>query len=55
MQETWVQSLHQEESLEKETATPFSILSLNTCHGQRSLVDYSPRGCKELDTTEHTQ
>ena len=24
------------------------------CHGQRSLVGYSPRGCKELDTTEHT-
>ena len=22
--------------------------------GQRSLVDYSPWGCKELDTTEHT-
>ena len=21
-------------------------------HGQRSLVDYSPWGCKELDTTE---
>ena len=21
-------------------------------HGQRSLVGYSPRGCKELDTTE---
>ena len=55
MQETWVQSLGQEESLEKETATLFSILAWNTCHGQRSLVDYSPRGCKELDTTEHTQ
>ena len=23
-------------------------------HGQRSLVAYSPGGCKELDTTEHT-
>ena len=22
-------------------------------HGQRSLVGYSPWGCKELDTTEH--
>ena len=22
-------------------------------HGQRSLMDYSPRGCKELDKTEH--
>ena len=24
-------------------------------HGQRSLVGYSPQGCKELDTTEATQ
>ena len=24
-------------------------------HGQRSLVGYSPKGCRELDTTEHTQ
>ena len=23
-------------------------------HGQRSIVDYSPRGCKESDTTEAT-
>ena len=23
-------------------------------HGQRSLVGYSPQGCKELDMTEHT-
>ena len=23
-------------------------------HGQRSLVGYSPWGCKESDTTEHT-
>ena len=22
-------------------------------HGQRSLVGYSPKGCKEADTTEH--
>ena len=22
-------------------------------HGQRSLVDHSPRGCKKLDTTGH--
>ena len=22
-------------------------------HGQRSLVGYSPKGCKESDTTEH--
>ena len=24
-------------------------------HGQRSLVDYSPWGCKESDTTEATE
>ena len=23
-------------------------------HGQRSLTDYSPRGCKELETTKVT-
>ena len=23
-------------------------------HGQRSLAGYSTKGCKELDTTEHT-
>ena len=23
-------------------------------HGQRSLADYSPWGCKESDTSEHT-
>ena len=55
MQETWVQSLGREESLEKGMATPSSILALNTCHGQRSLAGYSPRGCKESDMTEHTQ
>ena len=25
---------------------------LENPHGQRSLADYSPQGCKELDTTE---
>ena len=24
-------------------------------HGQRSLVGYSPWGCKELDTSEHSR
>ena len=48
-QETWVQSLGQEDPLEKEMATHSSILA----HGQRSLVGYSPWwGCKESDTTE---
>ena len=26
----------------------------NPSHGQRSLLDYSPWGCKESDMTEHT-
>jgi len=34
--------------LEKEMATHFPAKS----HGQRSLVGYSPWGCKEADTTE---
>ena len=42
--ETWVQSLAQEDLLEKEMATH--------SHGSRSLVGYSPWGCKESDTTE---
>ena len=33
------------------------VLLPEKSHGQRSLVDYSPRGLKELDTTEcaHTR
>ena len=50
VQETQVQSLGQEESMEKEIATHSSILAWR--HGQRSLVGYSPWGCKESDTTE---
>ena len=52
MQERWVRSLGQEYSLEKEMATHSSILAWEI-HGQRSLVGYSPWGCKESDTTEH--
>ena len=37
-QEIWVQSLGQEDSLEKEMATPSSILG--EFHGQRSLFGY---------------
>ena len=43
----WVQSLGQEDHLEKEMATHSSILA----QGWKSLVGYSPRGRKELDTT----
>ena len=50
MQETWVQSLGQEDTLEKGLATHSSILAWETL-GQRSLAGYSPWGCKESDTT----
>ena len=51
MQETWVQSLGQEDSLEKKMATHSSILP-GRSHGRRSLGGYSPWGLKELDMTE---
>ena len=50
IQETWVQSLGQEDLLEKGMLTPSSILAWKT-HGQRSLMGYSPHGHKELETT----
>ena len=31
---------------------PTPVFLPGKTHGQRSLVDYSPWGCKELDTTE---
>ena len=66
MQETWVGSLGQEDPLEKGMATHSSILAwrihqLNGqefeqipggSEGQGSLTCCSPRGRKELDTTE---
>ena len=51
MRETWVRSLGWEDPLEEEMATHSSILAWRS-HGQRSLADYSPWYCKELDTTE---
>ena len=51
MQETWVQSLGQEDPLEKGMASHSSILAWRI-HGQRSLVGYSVWGTEELDTTE---
>ena len=51
MQETKVQSLGQEEPLEKEMATLSSILP-GESHGQRSLEGYYPWGRKESDMTE---
>ena len=44
MQETWVQTLGQENPLEKEMATHSSVLAWRT---QRSLVSYSLWGLKE--------
>ena len=52
-QETQVQSLGQEDPLEEEWQPTLVFLS-GKSHGQRSLVGFSPKGCKELDTTEHT-
>ena len=49
--ETWVQSLGQEDPLEKKME-PTLVFFLGEFHGQRRLVGYSPRGHKESDTTE---
>ena len=51
MQETWIQSLGQEDPLGKRMATHSSILSWKF-YGQGSLVGCSPWGYKELDPTE---
>ena len=37
-----------------EHGHPLQYSCLENPHGQRSLVGYSPYGCKELDTTEAT-
>ena len=50
MQETCVQSLGQEDPLEKEMTTP--IFLPEEFHGQKSLAGYSPWGRKESDMTE---
>ena len=49
--ETQVQSLGQEDLLEKEMATHSSILAWRIPWTE-SLVGYNPQGRKELDTTE---
>ena len=51
MQESWIRFLGWEDPLEEGRATHIVFLPGDP-HGQRSLVDYSPWGCKELDTTE---
>ena len=50
MRETWVQSLGQEDPLEKEMATHSRILAWRI--PWTSLVGYSPWGHKESDTTK---
>ena len=58
VQETWVRFLDREDPLEKKMATHSSILAWRIPWTRepgglhRSLVGYSPRGCKESDTTE---
>ena len=52
MQETWVQSLDLEDLLEESMANPPQDSGLENPHGQKSLVGYSPWGCKESDMTE---
>ena len=49
MQETWVQSLVWEDSLEKEMATPPVFLP-GEPHGQRSLVGYTVHGVTKSQT-----
>ena len=64
LQQLWVRSLGQEDALEKEMAYHFSILYSvfriqnspvflpGEVHGERSLMGYSPWGCKESDMAE---
>ena len=52
MQESWVQSLGQEDPLEKEMATYSSILVWEIPWTEEP-GNYSPRGHKELDLTEY--
>ena len=51
MKETRVQSLGQEDPLEKEWP-PTPVFLPGESHGQRSPVSYSPWDHKKLDTTE---
>ena len=51
MWETQVPSLDWEDPLEEGMTTHSSILAWRIL-GQRSLVDYSPWGCRDSDSTE---
>ena len=52
-QEMLVQSLGWENPLEQSMATTPVFLPRES-HGQRSLVGYSPQGCKQSDMAEVT-
>ena len=52
MWETWVWSLGWEDSPGEGKWLPTPVFLPGEFRGQRSLVGYSPWGCKELDTTE---
>ena len=54
LQETSVRFLCWEDPLDEGKATHSSILAwrIQNPHGQRSLADYNPWGCKECDITE---
>ena len=54
MQETWVQSLGQEDPLEEEMTTHSSILAWRIPWTEEP-GGYSPQGHKESDTTEHAR
>ena len=53
-QEMHFQSLGQDDPPEKKIATCSSILAWKIPWTE-NLAGYSPKGCKELDMTEHTQ
>ena len=53
MQETWVQSLCEEDALENGLK-PTLVFLPGKFHGQRSLAVYSPWGRKDPDRTEST-
>ena len=52
MQEIWIQSLGQEDPLEKGMATHSSILALENPTDRGAWRGYSPWGLKESDMTE---
>ena len=51
MQETWLWSLGREDPWRREWQ-PTPLFLPGKSHGQRSLADFSWKGCKELDMTE---